>query len=372
MRMLSTRSRTRTPIGLDIGACGWRAAQVVRRGDRFVLRAAVARNRTGEDRGPDASSSASALQRALRSAPFRGRDVSCVLDPPSVEFFSLELPAAALSDANADLAEMTRWEVERMIGPSAEDTEARHWTLPPSPAPGPNAMAAAAKRTEVVRLVNLCRAAGWTCSCVDAGATALARFGSLLAPWTAEQVWGVLDIGFSESRIVLCVDETPVLVRRAGSGGGAWTQRVAETLRVSVKAAEVHKRDHGIALSGRGVRREVSATTATAPTEAPNSELSPILLGALRSELREIASEIKRSYEYVLSRYPARHAADLVLVGGGATLKNLPEFLGGALGIDVRRASDYPGQNGSRLSPGGCHPYGLESLAQAIGAAIGS
>jgi len=396
LRISLTRCRTRTPVGLDLGASGWRAAQLVRQGVRVGLRAAVARTRSIENSDTAADSTSSALERSLRAAPFRGRDVSCVLDPPAIEFFSLELPAAVLSDpelqhsdrgAEADLAEMTRWEVERMVGASAVGIEARHWALPPSTVPGPNAIAVAAKRSEVLRLVELCHQAGWTCNRVDAGAAALARFGSLLNRWNGEQVWGLLDVGFNESRVVLCVNDTPVLVRRAGSGGGAWTERVAEALQVSVKAAEIHKRDHGIALAGRGVRREAPGMNAGAQGEAPSSELAPILLGALRTELREMASEIKRSYEYVLSRYPARHAADLVLVGNGSTLKNLPEFMSGALGIVVRRASDYLGQDGCRLrvcpcrvGSGTCDKHrtllteqwhtNIESLAQAIGAAV--
>jgi Tfp pilus assembly PilM family ATPase len=155
-----------------------------------------------------------------------------------------------------------------------------------------------------------------------------------------------------------------VLVRNAGSGQHVWGERIADALQVSVDAAEVHKRDHGIAMTGRGVRHGSEHT--------PSRELASILLSALRAELNDLASEIKRSYEYVLGCYPGRRAADLVLVGGGATVKNLPEYLGEALGIPVRRASDYLGKESCRLQHVSGKRFPLEKLACAVGLAIGT
>jgi Tfp pilus assembly PilM family ATPase len=207
----------------------------------------------------------------------------------------------------------------------------------------------------------------------------------------------VLDLGERQTRLVLCLGNVPVLARTAGTGGLAWTERIGRELQISPKAAEVHKREHGIALTGRGVRQsspaaveEVSGTpklagpatdpdprldhsprrehaasrdlkgesASSAPeahASAPRAQLSSLLLGCLRSELTAIAAEVKRSYEYVLSCYQSpgsegkRSPADLILVGGGAAMRNLPEFLRFALGIPVRRASDYLRDEPTRL-----------------------
>ena len=83
--------------------------------------------------------------------------------------------------------------------------------------------------------------------------------------------------------------------------------------------------------------------------------MASLILGALRADLNDLASEVKRSYEYVLSCYPGRRAADLVLCGGGSLLHYFPEFLGNALGIPVRRASSYLQDSGLPPgSPGTC------------------
>ena len=98
--------------------------------------------------------------------------------------------------------------------------------------------------------------------------------------------------------------------------------------------------------------------------------MSSLILGALRADLNDLASEVKRSYEYVLSCYPGRQAADLVLCGGGSLLHNFPEFLGNALGISVRRASSYLQGESCRLSFAAERNAPLEVLAVAVGLSI--
>ena len=193
---------------------------------------------------------------------------------------------------------------------------------------------------------------------------ALSRFGSLLNPWPSDAVWGILDLGLRETRTILCVDGVPVLVRTTGPGGEAWTAQIAEALEISVKAAEVQKRDAGLALTGRGVRAEGVAT--------PAGELAAILTGVLRNDLQTLAGEVKRSYEYVLSCYPRRRAADLVLVGGGAVTKNLAEYLAQALGIPVCPASAWLSRDGCRLRFASGRQSRIEELALAVGVAIES
>ncbi len=213
-----------------------------------------------------------------------------------------------------------------------------------------------------MQVVAACRDADLVCTQVDAAAAALARFGYLAAEWSGDLVWGLLDFGFRQTRLILCVDDLPVLVRHAGTGGQAWTKRVAEELQVSPKTAEFHKREAGIELVGRGVRGDAAA--------APRSELGAILTGILRSDLNAIAAEVKRSYEYVLSCYPSRRAGGLLMVGGGAALRNLPEFLTNALGIPVDRASRHAKSEASRLDVAKCREEDIDELAVSIALAI--
>jgi Tfp pilus assembly PilM family ATPase len=164
--------------------------------------------------------------------------------------------------------------------------------------------------------------------------------------------------------------ESPVLIRNTGTGGREWTQRIAEALQLSIGAAEIQKRTHGIALTGRPAAADSLQRICMGETADPvRNEIGSLLLGALRSDLNDLAAEVKRSYEYALSCYPGRHAGDLVLVGGGAGLRNLPEYLAGVLGITVRKASSYLSESDCRLNYGTDEGHPLEAFAAAVGLA---
>lgn len=208
----------------------------------------------------------------------------------------------------------------------------------------------------------MCQHAGLSCICADASALALQRLGCALRRWDSKQIWGMLDLGHTGSRLVLSVSATPVLVRQVGCGGHAWTRKIAETLQIGDKAAEIQKREHGIVLSGRGVRHEEGAP--------PHSELAGIIFGALRGVLGDLAGEIKRSYEYILSHYGIEEAGDLVLVGGGAGMRNLASYLGQSLGISALgiNAYDHASSCAIRMSSECDTPW--ERFALAMGLAL--
>ena len=402
MLSLLTGNRYRTPIGLDIGDTAIRAVQLRRTGDRYTL--AVAAQTESAAGGSSAISDpkdrlSAGVRAALRQASFAGRVAVTALNPPEVEFHALDLPAAALRAPEREARQMVHWEIGRLTRESPDKVETRHWHLPTASGSAPNAIGVSAGREAVAHLVDACGAAGVVCSCVDTCATALCRLGRLLRPWPDDVLWGILDVGARQARLLLCFGESPVLIRNTGTGGREWTQRIAEALQLSVGAAEIQKRTHGIASTGRpfpspgvhvpspGVhagRSDPPDPPCTTPwqgggtggvgargtADPVRNEVGSLLLGALRSDLNDLAAEVKRSYEYVLNCYPGRHAGDLVLVGGAAALRNLPEYLAGALGITVRRASSYLSESDCRLSYGtdGRHP--LEAFAAAVGLAI--
>lgn len=364
MELLKKLRRRPSRLGLDIGANGTRVVQFDVAGDRCEL-LGVARVERSLARNVDDENEAALARRVaacVATGRFEGNRAAAALSSPDVVYHALELPANILAEDATEADRVVRWEIGRLTGESAESMDTTYWPLPKSSASAASAIGVAAPSSQVTRTIAACNGAGLHCQCVDTAAVALSRLVCMIARWSDQDVWGVLDLGYRQSRLVLCVDETPVLVRSAGSGGQAWTERIAEALGVSVSSAETHKRQHGINLTPRGSRRD--------DTAPPAIDLGGILLSALRSDLKALATEIKRSYEYVLGCYPERRAGDLVLVGGGASMNHLPEFLGESLGITVRRASSYIDSGDCRLC--GVAEYGemLESIALAAGLAI--
>jgi Tfp pilus assembly PilM family ATPase len=365
MVSLSRAFRKRTPIGVDIARTGVRAAQLSRCAEGYEVSNAAQVDLTDAvvDGGGQSSASAAALHRCIRGGRFHGRTVVLGLHPPDVEFHPMQLPSTVCKGDQADLARVVRVELHRLLDAEADNWEDRYWTVPDPTGHAPNVVGVTARREAVLARLARCDEAGLECRRVDAVAAALGRMAGLLCRWNPESIWGVLDLGFESAHLTLFVDRSPVLIRRAGPGGQLWTQRIAEALQVSRKAAEVQKCDHGIDFA-----RTTDRTRTDKSTEA---EIGTILHNALRSELRGLAAEIKRCYEYVLSCYPKRRAGDLVLVGGGATARNLPDFFSDALAIPVRRASSYLGEEGCRLRTDSDSAAPLEVYATAVGLALG-
>jgi Tfp pilus assembly PilM family ATPase len=393
MLPLSSKRNKRSTIGLDIGAIGARAAQIVRteatKRDERPLYTVTAAGVSGQMGGATNSfnivDAARDVRRCLMLDSFQGRRVCVLVGPPALEVHSLELPKAVLSGVggNGDVSsvsQVVQWEMQRLCHGSAEgaesghamiaDVEMRHWTLPATTVSAPNVMGVALPARKVDQVMSICKMTDLRCERIDVGAISVARMGALLKDWRDDEAWGVVDFGVEGTRLMLCVDRVPVLVRTIGPGGGAWTRRIAETLQISHRSAEVHKCDCGLMPPGTRIARKDIDRVAGGSTEPPHDAIASIVFGALRADLKSMATEIKRSYEYVLSCYPGRRAADLVLLGGGAEMKNLTVYLGDALGIPVRRVRDYLSEPTCRLVVNDEHMAHVEVLASAIGAAI--
>lgn len=355
------------------------------------------------------------LRRLLRQNEFCGREAVIGLSGPEVELHALELPVQPKGTAEQQLRQAAHWEIERLTSFAQGEVESDFWVLPSSAAakgrgreasaPGqPTAIGTAAEKTVVGRVWEMAEAAAVRCRRLDANVCALARFGSWLRslpvaegsgtatrsrrqaeesrPQPAGQIWGLLDVGHSQVRLVVCLGDVPVLVRSFHTGGGRWIERIGESLELSPSAAEIHLRDHGIQPrtrggpepEGRGVRRD------DAPGQGvPSSHLGSIIRNILREELDALCGEVERSYRYALQCYPGQRIDDLMLVGAGAELRNLDKYLREHLGIDVYPASRrleetvmaaHIGAGTPFMRSGGGGRYAIGSLACAIGLAI--
>ena len=358
------RRRRASHIGLDVGQCGVRTAQLLRRQQNWHLARTgqVSRPRPDKDVESSAPVSADLVQRATRQSSFAGRKVVACLSAKNVEYHSLSLPAAVLEGEAEQVAQAVQFEVSHLMTLEDDQAQICHWFLPPAMGEMANAMGIAARYDSCAQRYELISRAGFDCIALDADACALTRLGSLLKPRGEDAVWGVLDLGATATRLVVCVGDTPVLVREVGPGGSAWNRSLAGALHISETAAEVHKKNHGIALSSRGVRQGEST--------APAGELAGIVFGVLRADLKKLAGQIKRSYEYVLSRFPQGKAEDLVMVGSGALMPNLDQHLADTLGIVARRASAYLDEPSCRLQCSLTKRDSLEEFAMSAGLAL--
>ncbi|RJP36681.1 MAG: hypothetical protein C4547_06955 [Phycisphaerales bacterium] len=349
-------------IGLDLSATAVRAVQLRRAGDRWLIADLVETRRQAAPAAEDAAATSQWILECVERGAFKGRRVVASLCPPDIELHAIELPNLATYPQD-ELDDIIHWEIKRLASPALEEIETAHWPIPHGTGRAPNVIGIAAAQSTVSRLTTACQLAGFECTRIDVHPAALTRAGLHLHAFGPSDIWGVLELGARQSRLVLCLGETPVLARSAGPGGQTWSKRIADEMKLSEDAAEVHKCDHGIAPSARGVRQSGEG-------QAPSRELAAMLFAVLRPTLAKLVEEIERSYSYVLSCYPKGRAADLILCGGGACMAGLVEYLGKHLGIPVRRPGDYLKTPTCRLMVDGGGRVPLEHGLAAVGLAL--
>lgn len=380
MFRLLTQRKTYSPIGLDIGRCGVRAAQVLWRGPRKREYAGVctascewpAGSRVRSQDGglshllqqePDRRELAERIRRLLRLNEFRGRAAVVGLSSPEVELHALELPPAQCGVSSKSLREAAHWELERLMSFEKGAVETDYWSLPASKSAPITALGVAARKCDVEAVTRLCLDAGLDCHRVDAGVCGLARFAASVrpaaAPGSSSDLWGVLDLGHRQSRLALCIEATPVVVRTFDTGCAKWITMLAEVLELTPAAAEIHLRDHGIQPFGRGLRADDPA--------APSAQLGGIIRNILRPELDALCDEIERTYRYALQCYPDRQSSELILAGGGSEVKNLGQHLHEKLGIQV----STPSQHWAILDPAADRSAGTRHALGTLSCAVG-
>ena len=219
--------------------------------------------------------------------------------------------------------------MEWLTGGATADLRVGTWPLPRSKRSKSTFMGVAATREQVCARVDTLEEAGLECVKVDVAACALAGFVNHLRGSGHDDVWGVMDVGYDRTRLVICMQDVPVLVRGIDMGGQSWTEKIAERLGLSRSSAERYKRDFG--LSGEDVMSSHIGD---------DNSLAELAAGLLKDDMAELCAETERSFEYVLQCHPGLSPGALLLIGGGARMGGLTSVLGKQLGIEVATLSE--------------------------------
>lgn len=374
------------PIGLDLGTHVIRAVQLEPecRGHedrpRYRLRAAVRARRDEpapfEYEEPAGHPLRPGLKQLLGRGGFKGRKVVIGLDPPELVATAVNLPLNGRSLDDPQIRSALSFELARHITCELAAAEVRAWALPKGAGMAPTVMGVAVPRKLVTGLHDLIASVGYSCRRVDAGACALARCCAVFCQPPPDTIWGLLDIGQSTSRLAVVVGGVPVLQRELPTGGGIFTFRVAESMKLAPPAAERLKRDYGIV---GGYPRSMQDTSAAESGDEPlaSQRQSPepeqpadvlqvprLVFSAVRRSLTTLAVEVEKSMAYAMHLHGDLPVSSLYLTGGGAGLKGLADFLSQEVGIDVRPADPLAGLGIEHPLDGGDPPC---AWARAIG-----
>lgn len=282
----------------------------------------------------------SQVDRLVGQGCFVGRDVALVLSPPEVQFFPLQLPEAALSQAPARIEQALKWEVAQESRCSAAELEVRHWRLPRGRGQQANVMAVAMPSALALRWCDELLRTKLALRRIDVSPCALVRLARQV--WQPEDtdLWGVLDLGLRHSTLTVVIGTVPAYIRTLAVSAHQWTRRLAQAFEVSYPVAEQLKREHGVQAASRGIRVEpaggdTSSGVADGPSLTQAADLASALSSVLRDSLQGLARDVGRCFSYMMQSFPDHAVKRLFLAGGGAHLKGLPAALESVLDIPV-------------------------------------
>jgi general secretion pathway protein L len=307
-------------LGLDLGSHTVKAVEF-QQGLRGLEPAQLRLHPRSELEG----TTAEGLRRFIDAHDLSTDHVVCALPGDRVSTRRLHFPFRE----RRKLAQAIPYELEGLI-PFDLDEVIIDWTLGTSEAGGADVTATVVQCQAVADLLDLLEAAGCPPRVVEAEGLAL---GNLAALFDLSGTRLVVDLGHRKTTVCLMVDEQAVAARSLPIGGMALTRALSKDLGLSIDDAEHHKCEEGLFEMGFNSR-------------------SPSAL----AQLDRIAREIMRTaeaFEDVLGGPPAERLDEITLVGGGARLHRIDEYLADRLGVSCRKLSLPDEAEGAALVAGG-------------------
>jgi type IV pilus assembly protein PilM len=303
-----------------------------------------------EDQVLDPQGLAREIKALFEETGIRRRYVVTAVGNRSAITRNISVPKMTLKE----LDQAITWEAERYIPFPIDEVSLDYYVLDnPSDVPdgGQLEVVIAAARLELVaKQVDYLRLAGLEPLIIDVKPFALLRAlkGALLGEHLnkttlagqryteADEVGVVLEIAASATTITLVRGERVLMNRNIGVSGDDFTAAVQRTFGLDFDAAEEVKIEYG---------------TASIPTEdeeellnfdAKREQFSPgRVYEALRPVLVDLTTEIRRSLEFFRVQAGDANFSRMLMTGGGAKLRGLPEAIGDSLGFRVHMGDPW-------------------------------
>lgn len=334
-------------VGLEIGTSAVKVVEL-RQGKPPSLAALATRTMPPgliqDDQIQDEPGLAAEIKALFDDAGIRKRHVVTAVPNRQAITRNIMVPKMTLQE----LEEAIKWEAERYIPFPIDEVELDFYVLDhPDDVPegGQLEVVIAAARLDLLtRQVETLRLAGLEPVVIDIKPFALLRSlkGALLGEHLnrstlsgigyteADEIGVVLEIAASNTTITLVRGERVLMNRNINISGDDFTAAVQRAFGLDFDAAEDVKLQFG---------------TATIPSEdeeellnfdAKREQYSPSrVYEALRPVLIELTTEIRRSLEFFRVQTGDANISRMLVTGGGASLRGLPEAIGDTLGVRV-------------------------------------
>lgn len=309
-------------LGVDIGTAAIKVAQVVRRGGQFRLAdCAVVRRRepwpTTSLSGPQTS--AAEIRAALSMGrQFRGRHAASAVTMALCELLSLE--TSEYEDSR--LRELVGKEVAARAATDATRRAFDFWHMNPDPnARGENISGLSVPVAWVDQVADDVTKIGLWCQVLDGAPLAVSRATGIANAPTTSGPLAALDWGYSHATFCAVSEGSARYVRCLRDGGlRHLVAALADELGVNDEEAQHLLTRHGL-----------PATT----DHTTSDSVQPLLAEILTSALTNIRHEINRTLDFLQTHRREIVPRQLVLFGGGATIRNIDSHLTAHLELPV-------------------------------------
>lgn len=346
----------RTAIGLDIGACAVRAAEL------SFAKTGVTLEKFGEVALPDGavrggevvdSPAVSAAVRQLWSSTrFSHKNVVIGVANQRVIVRSVELAWLPMDELKSALPLQVQEYLPMPVDTAVLDFHPLEQVTGANGARQLRGLLVAAAKDMVMSNVGAVQSAGLTADVVDLTAFAVLRSLGSLGPADA-QTEAVIDVGAQVTNIVVHSGGSPRFVRILLMGGHDVTDAVAERLGVPQVQAEALKQELG------GAGGDDASLSAAAQ--------------AVESTAGSFVDEVRGTLEYFAASNPGGPVQRVVVSGGGSRLVGLTQRLALATGLPVEIGDPVHGLRLGRAAPSADTVDAVHSLAAVpVGLALGA
>ena len=347
--------RTRSPIGIDVGARAVKAVQLGR--DRFGdgrWRVTAAAEIPREEVGQPAGSSPSAapanpphvltamevarLIGTLERQGFVGNHVVLAVPNERVVSGMLELPPRS---SNAPLEQIARMEMARAHRFAPDSFEMGSWDLPAAARASRQTpvMAVACTHADAASVMDPFEAEGLDVRGLDVPAVALARACATVLGADAGGITGIVDLGWTAATLSLMHQGVVIYGRTLGDCGiFKLYQTLAGRLGMEIDVIDYLLADSGL----DGTEAQAKAGDAAAPAVDEQlgvrrkAKAATDARGLIAAHFEAAMQELRVSLSYAQHQYPDTPLSRLLVVGGGGCIRGVTEHLRSVLGIESR------------------------------------
>jgi len=303
-------------IGIDIGTSTIKLVELMPagKGKWKLITAASISSVPGGISGGSANlpGISGALIKLLKESGAKSRRVVAALPEEQVSSHVVEMPAMK----DEELRQALQWQVEQYIPIPAEKAVWSHQVIAKNDATGSmEVLLVAAAKNLVNAYLQVLEQAGLTIEALETELTATAR-----AVTNKESPLSVIvDIGSKSSDLGIISHGQLMFARTIPTAGDSFTRAIETTLGMDAMQAEEYKNTYGFSANQLGGK----------------------LVEAMRPVLSVIATEIKKTVDFYLSKHVGETVKFVTLSGGVATLPDIVGILSTLLGIEVVIANPF-------------------------------